>query len=134
VRFELQHVHFMPKDLKPGVIYVSEDFDIAAHLCACGCGVKIRTPLGPTEWSVEATDSGPTLTPSIGNWQERCKSHYWIERGEVQWASKWTPEQIAAGRRGEQERRQAYYEELYRKSGGSVRRFFRWLKSLWKSH
>lgn len=120
----------MPKELRPCVLYVSEEFGIATHLCACGCGTKIRIPLGPTEWSVEETDSGPSLNPSIGNWQERCQSHYWIERGEILWAEKWTPEQIAAGRRREQERRQSYYEELYRKSG-SLRRFFRWLKRLW---
>ena len=66
----------MPKDLKPGVLYVSEQFGAAAHLCACGCGSKIRTPIGPTEWSVEETDVGPTLHPSVGNWQQACQSHY----------------------------------------------------------
>jgi hypothetical protein len=133
VKFVLERVHFMPKELKPGVLYVSEEFGIAAHLCACGCGAKIRTPLGPTDWSVEETDSGPSLSPSIGNWQERCQSHYWIDGGEVRWAPKWTAGQIAAGRRREEEHSQAYYEELYGKSSGSVRRFFRWLKHLWKS-
>jgi len=33
MKIELQHVHYMPKDLKPGVLYVSEEFGIAAHLC-----------------------------------------------------------------------------------------------------
>ena len=99
MKIELQRVHYMPKELKPGVLYVSEEFGAAAHLCACGCGSKIRTPLGPTEWALEETDSGPTLRPSVGNWQQACQSHYWIYRGEIVWSVKWTPEQIAAGRR-----------------------------------
>ena len=52
MKIELQRVHYMPKELKPGVLYVSEEFGAAAHLCACGCGAKIRTPLGPTEWTL----------------------------------------------------------------------------------
>lgn len=34
MRFEMQRVHYMPKELKPGVLYISEEFDIAMHLCA----------------------------------------------------------------------------------------------------
>lgn len=130
MRFELRRVHYMPKVLEPGVLYVSEEFGAAAHLCACGCGAKIRTPLGPTEWSFEETSQGPTLHPSIGNWQQGCKSHYWIVRGEVLWSHTWTEEQIATGRRAEQERREAYFEEVNRKNRGVFGRFWRWLKSL----
>lgn len=69
MRIKLERVHFMPKELHAGMLYVSEEFGAAAHLCACGCGAKIRTPLGPTEWSVEETSAGPTLRPrsAIGN-------------------------------------------------------------------
>jgi hypothetical protein len=66
MKFELQHVHYMPTELKPGVLYVSEEFGIAIHLCACGCESKIKTPLGPTEWSVKETKSGPTLAALRG--------------------------------------------------------------------
>ncbi len=130
MKIDLQRVHYMPKELKPGVLYVSEEFGAAAHLCACGCGAKIRTPLGPTEWAFEETGSGPTLRPSIGNWQQDCQSHYWIFRGEVIWAKKWTPEQIAAGRRDEEACRRIYYDVLDRQRGGVLRRFWRWIKSL----
>lgn len=132
MKFGLQRVHFMPKELKPGVLYVSEEFDIAMHLCACGCGSKIRTPLGPTEWAVEETGSGPSLYPSVGNWQQTCQSHYWINRGEIRWAGKWTPEQIAAGRRHEEERRRAYYDALDSKHAGKMRRFWRWFRGLFE--
>jgi len=100
-----------------------------ARICTCGCGAKIRTPLGPTEWAVEETAGGPTLTPSVGNWQQPCQSHYWIHEGEIRWAAKWTPAQIAAGRRREQERRRQYYDALYRERSLLVR-FWRWLKGL----
>ena len=122
----------MPKELSPGVLYVSETFGAAAHLCACGCGSKVRTPLGPTEWSVEETDEGPTLCPSVGSWQKACQSHYLITRGEVIWAERWTTEQIAEGRRREQKRQREYYDALDRKRGSVVQRFWRWIRSLFK--
>jgi hypothetical protein len=130
MKFELQRVHYMPKELKAGVFYVSEEFDIAIHLCACGCGSKVKTPLGPTEWSIEETKSGLSLRPSIGNWQQPCQSHYWIKRGAVVWGEKWTAEEIAEGRRYEQERRDAYYDALDSKRGGILQRLWRWIKAL----
>jgi hypothetical protein len=132
MKIELERVHYMPKELKPGFLYVSEEFGIAQHLCVCGCGAKIKTPLGPTEWTVEETDSGPSLSPSVGNWQQACQSHYWIYRGEIRLANKWTPEQIAAGRRHEEQRRQVYYDALDRERGGAWHRFLRWLKGVFK--
>jgi hypothetical protein len=112
MRIRLERVHYMPKRLEPGVLYMSEEFGTAAHLCACGCGAKIRTPLGPTEWNIEETSAGPTLRPSVGNWQQACQSHYWIWEGEIRWADRWTPEQILAGRRREEQVRKAYYDAL----------------------
>ena len=126
MRIRVQRVQYMPKDLSPGILYVAEQFDAVAHLCACGCGSKIRTPLGPTEWSLYQTDDGPTLWPSVGNWQQDCKSHYLITRGEVIWAERWTPEQIAAGRRREDDRRREYYDTLGRKPWRLLRKFWRW--------
>lgn len=133
MRFELQRVQYMPKDLKQGVLYVSEEFETAAHLCACGCGEKIRTPLGRTEWKVEETADGPTLRPSVGNWQRPCQSHYWIIRGNVKWGEKWSPEEISAGRELEEERRRRYYASLEKKPHvrpqGVFKRLAEWLKS-----
>ena len=135
MKIELQRVHYMPKELNPGVLYVSEKFGAGAHLCACGCGSKIRTPIGPTEWSVQETAEGLTLRPSVGNWQKSCRSHYLITRGEVIWAEQWSAEQIAEGRRHEEKRRRKYYEALDRKWGLMV--LWRWVRSLfqrmWKS-
>lgn len=132
MKFKLQRVYYMPKELKPGILYVSEKFGTAAHLCACGCGSKIRTPLGPTEWSVEETDSGPTLYPSVGNWQQTCQSHYWIYRGEIRWAEQWTADQIASGYRASEARQRAYYDALGRQRGGALQRFLHWVIALFK--
>ena len=128
----LERVHYMPQDLRPGVLYVSEEFGAAAHLCACGCGTKVRTPLGPTEWSLEETDGEPTLRPSVGNWQLACQSHYLITGGEVVWAGRWTAEEIADGQCREEESRREYYDTLERKHRSVVRRLWRWISGLFK--
>lgn len=133
MRIELQHVRYMPKNLSPGVLYVSLEFETAAHLCACACGSKVRTPLSPTDWALEETDSGPTLYPSIGNWQQSCKSHYWIQGGRIIWAEKWTADEIAAGRRAQEQRDRAYYEARGRVQEGALERFWRWARSLLKN-
>jgi hypothetical protein len=109
MRFELRRVQFIPKVLEPGVLYVAEQFGAAAHLCPCGCLAKVRTPLGPVDWLLNDGPHGPTLFPSIGNWQQPCRSHYWICNGAVVWAEAWTEEQIAAGRAREQLRAEHYF-------------------------
>jgi hypothetical protein len=84
----LEHVHFMPEALEPGVLYVSKEFGCAQHLCACGCGNKVMTPVKPfwfEGWDFTEVDGKATLTPSIGSWQLACRSHYFITAGEVVW-------------------------------------------------
>lgn len=128
MRFRLECVRTMPAQLEPGVLYVSEVFETAAHLCACGCGSKVRTPLGPTEWRFTNDLGGPSLDPSIGNWQRPCKAHYWIQNGRVAWSRQWSPSQIAEGRASEQLRRERYYAEL--NPGSWWARLWRRLRSL----
>jgi len=131
--FKLKRVQYMPKELELGLLYVSEEYEVAGHLCACGCGNKVMTPLGPTEWSFEDTDRGPTLAPSIGSWQLPCKSHYWITRGEVRWASQWTPDQIERGRVAEDERRRAHYAAREKPAPKWLATIWRWIKRLFTS-
>jgi len=129
MKIKLQRTKQIPKDLESGVLYVSEEFEFAAHLCACGCGSKIRTPLGPTEWEFTDTNGGPTLFPSIGNWQQPCRLHYWITRGAVKWAAQWTDEEVLQGRRREEQRREAYYHALYSEEKSStLTKFWNWVK------
>ncbi len=127
MQIRVQHVQFVPNVLEPGILYVSKEFEIAVHLCACGCGSKVKTPLGPVDWSLRESRNGPSLYPSIGNWQHECRSHYWIRNGKVVRAPQWTPEQIIAGREAEKGRRTAYYEGLYARRPGIIRQLWGYL-------
>ena len=127
MRFRLERVHYMPKVLEPGVLYYTEEFRTCAHLCACGCGAKVRTPVSPVEWSVEEGSKGPSLWPSVGNWQQDCRSHYWIRNGSVKWAEDWTEEEILSGRSFEEFRRETFYES--HRNTTIAARVWNWLKS-----
>ncbi|MFC1421298.1 DUF6527 family protein [Streptacidiphilus cavernicola] len=76
--------HF-PDRLDPGVLYVSIPFASVAHLCCCGCGSEVVTPLGREEWHLTFDGESISLHPSIGNWGFTCHSHYWIHRNQVRW-------------------------------------------------
>lgn len=130
MKIKLQKVQYMPKDLEAEILYVSEEFGTAAHLCPCGCKSKIRTPLGPTDWALMVTENGPTIHPSIGNWQLPCQSHYLIIDGQVVWSLQWSPEQILVGRKAEEKRSLIYYENLYSKQNWIILRFWHWVKRL----
>lgn len=82
-------VHIDEKPLQDGVLYVSRRFELAIHLCACGCKVETVTPLllGETKdgWEYSVGPNGPTLHPSIGNQKLPCHSHYWVKDGKIEW-------------------------------------------------
>lgn len=107
---QLCRVEFIPKELEPGKLYMSERFQVAAHICPCGCGTKIVTPLGPADWTFSERNGKATLNPSIGNWQLPCRSHYWIRDGQIQWSYPWTEKEIEEGWKRDQEKREKYYQ------------------------
>ena len=124
----VQDVELMPAALAPGVLYVSARFRTAAHLCACGCGTKVVTPLKAGGWSLTKTRDGMvSLDPSIGNFNLPCQSHYWIRAGNIVWARPWTQEQIVAGRAHDHALRQAH---LAQHQLHWLRRVGRWIKSV----
>lgn len=126
MKYSLLEVEQFPDTFQPGVLYWSKKFKISAHLCACGCGDVINLPVDPANYSIRVDKRGPTLRPSVGNWNV-CNAHYFITNGEVRWAVKWTAEQIAAGRAAEDARRDAYYSS----QGRSVWQvLIGWLRSL----
>jgi hypothetical protein len=75
---------YIPADLEPGDLYLSMQFETAVHLCACGCGSKVVTPLGPHDW-VLTFDGTVSLRPSVGNGQQHCRSHYYIRSDQIVW-------------------------------------------------
>jgi hypothetical protein len=126
MKFGLQRVKYMPKELQPWVLYYAEEYGAAAHLCACGCGSKIRTPIDEAEWSLKEDINGPTLNPSVGNWQKPCRSHYFIRNGVVLWHGQWTEAEIRAGRRSEHQRRVAHLDRKHSKN--KSRGFWNWMR------
>lgn len=76
-------VEYIPSELEEGILYVSIDYCVAVHRCYCGCGSEIVTPIAPTGWKITFDGDTVSLTPSIGNWNLSCRSHYWIERNKV---------------------------------------------------
>ncbi len=95
-RLEAEFVEFIPEQLAPGVLYVSRRYSTAAHLCCCGCGLEVVTPLNPAKWQLSERGRGVSLSPSIGNWGFPCQSHYWIDGGQVRWAGAMSPAAISA--------------------------------------
>ena len=88
-------VEHIPERPEPGFIYISMRFSTAVHLCACGCGMEVVTPLKPGRWSLIMSKNGVSLRPSIGNWSFPCQSHYWILEGRVEWAGAMSKKAIA---------------------------------------
>lgn len=74
----------IPAAPEAGTLYVSAEYQTAVHLCACGCGTKIVTPLGPRDW-VLTFDGTVSLRPSVGNGQQACRSHYYIRHDQIDW-------------------------------------------------
>ncbi len=91
-----ESVEFIPENLEPGILYVSRRYSTASHLCCCGCGMEVVTPLNPAKWGLTEVNGTVSLNPSVGNWSFPCKSHYWISSNRVQWAGAMSAERIAA--------------------------------------
>lgn len=94
-----QYVEYIPEQLQPGVLYISKRFKTASHLCCCGCGLKVVTPLNPAKWSLSDHGANVSLSPSIGNWNFPCRSHYLLVRNHVRWVGQINQRQVAAVQR-----------------------------------
>lgn len=93
VIFIRRDVERLPDTPESGVLYVSEKFRMTLHACACGCGHRVYTFLGDGH-RLFGTPDEPTIEPSIGVWDAPCKSHYFIEHGQVRWSKSFTEAQI----------------------------------------
>jgi len=91
-----EFVEFIPERLESGVLYISKRYATASHLCCCGCGLEVVTPLNAAKWQLTEQDGAVSLRPSVGNWSFPCQSHYWIAGNQVRWAAGMSPERIAA--------------------------------------
>lgn len=79
------------KDLENGILYIAPHLAVAVHKCMCGCNEKVVTPLNIGEnkfenaWNWNYDGNTVSLNPSIGNFQQQCKSHYFLKNGKVIW-------------------------------------------------
>ena len=87
----LQHVfvEYIPEILEPTKLYISLEFATASHKCCCGCGREVVTPFSPNDWKMTFDGESISLSPSIGNRNFPCRSHYFIRSGHVVEAPSW---------------------------------------------
>lgn len=75
----------IPSELAPGVLYISMVGRLAMHLCPCGCGKVVVTSFAPGHWKLIFDGESVSLSPSIGNFNFECQSHYYICNNRVKW-------------------------------------------------
>ena len=86
IKLSYRFVDVIPENLEPQCVYISLEYSTAIHLCCCGCGREVVTPISPKDWHVTFDGASVSLHPSIGNWKFPCRSHYWIRKSNVVWA------------------------------------------------
>ncbi|WP_447772785.1 DUF6527 family protein [Pseudomonas kilonensis] len=66
---------------------------MAALACACGCGHRVMLNL-LDQHQLFIEEALPTVTPSILVSDAPCLSHFFIQRGQVQWAQQWSKKTV----------------------------------------
>jgi hypothetical protein len=115
IRYRRLHHRFvddMPEALEPGHLYVSMRYATAIHLCCCGCGREVVTPLAPAQWRMTFDGESISLHPSVGSWSLPCRSHYFIRSGQVVEAPAWSEEEVSWGQARDRQARAAYYDSV----------------------
>lgn len=103
-------VETIPDRLEDGDLYISERYGTAIHKCCCGCGEEVVTPLTSADWRLHRRGGTVSLSPSIGNWNYACRSHYWIRDNRVLWAGAISEREIAQVKARDKAAIEAYVE------------------------
>lgn len=98
-------------NLQEGILYISVQYKTAVHLCICGCGNKVVTPLTPSNWHLTFDGVSVSLSPSIGNWSFPCQTHYFITKNKIKFSFKWGKARIDDGRKREQRSLASYFKK-----------------------
>ncbi|MCW2120657.1 DUF6527 family protein [Flavobacterium sp. 7A] len=114
---KLQHkfVEFIPEQLEDGILYISVTYCTAIHKCVCGCNNEVVTPFSPIDWKMTFDGATISLSPSIGNWNFDCRSHYWIRNSEIIFARKWTDEEIKDGHEKPKKKKKKSFSKWWQK-------------------
>lgn len=132
-----EFVDFIPDKIQEQKLYICERYNVAIHKCCCGCGEEVVTPLTPADWSLTKHGDHVSLTPSIGNWNFDCKSHYWIIRNRVVWASPYTEREIQRVQAKDKADKEAYIARVNRQKQKEkwllswILATWKWIKNLW---
>lgn len=106
-----EFVQSFPSPMENGVLYISVQYKSMGHLCCCGCGKKVITPLSPTGWRMTFDGKSVSIAPSIGSWNLDCRSHYWIVSNQVEWAGSFSDEMIEEVFARDRDDKRRYYSE-----------------------
>jgi hypothetical protein len=106
---EPKFVELIPAEAQPGILYVSMTYATTAHLCPCGCGHSVVLPLSPAQWRLYYDGDAISLTPSVGNWDYACRSHYWIRHNTIIWARRWSALEVDRARKHDAADLNSYY-------------------------
>ncbi|MFI9458983.1 DUF6527 family protein [Acinetobacter sp. NPDC052428] len=124
-------IEFIPETIEEGKLYISDVYQTAIHKCCCGCGEEVVTPLSPADWQLKKNMNRVSLRPSIGNWNYRCKSHYFITNNRVIWADKFTQKQIASVQAKDNFDKQKYIANKNKQGSNSEQDSDSWFSKLW---
>lgn len=86
VNMHFEFVERVPKKMEEHVLYISLSFNMAMHLCPCGCCKEVATKISPARWKLIYDGETVSLKPSVRNTGLPCQSHYFITRNQVEWA------------------------------------------------
>ncbi len=78
-------VENIPNKMEKDILYISLKYKSVGHICPCGCGEEVFTPISKDGWKITYDGESISLYPSIGNWGLKCQSHYWIKNGSIKW-------------------------------------------------
>jgi len=112
--YTFEFVEFLPKALAEGVLYISIPYATVSHLCFCGCGMRVVTPLSPTDWRLTFDGETVSLEPSVGNWSYPCRSHYVLRANRVIWMGQMSEREIRAIRERDARDKARYYGDRSR--------------------
>ena len=85
------YINLLPEIIEEGKVFISKEYGVAIHLCACGCGEKTVMDLKPhwrDGWTlIENPDGTVSFSPSVGNFagQNPYHAHYFIVNNKIVW-------------------------------------------------
>lgn len=114
-------VEAIPDIIEEGVIYVTLQYCTAIHKCVCGCGNEVVTPISPTDWKLTFDGESISLSPSIGNWNFECRSHYWVTNNKITHSRSWSREEIDYGRKKDKKKKKMFFEKKIKGDEGKTK-------------